>query len=47
MKKILITILASVGMLTGIQAQQDAAYSMYMFNGLFINPAYAGKLRKW
>ena len=25
-----------------IQAQQDPAYSMYMFNGLFINPAYAG-----
>jgi len=26
----------------GIKAQQDPAYSMYMFNGLFINPAYAG-----
>lgn len=23
-------------------AQQDAAYSMYMFNGLYINPAFAG-----
>ena len=23
-------------------AQQDAQYSQYMFNGLFINPAYAG-----
>lgn len=23
-------------------AQQDAAYSMYMFNGLYLNPAYAG-----
>lgn len=26
----------------GIKAQQDAMYSMYMFNGLFLNPAYAG-----
>jgi type IX secretion system PorP/SprF family membrane protein len=23
-------------------AQQDAQYSMYMFNGMAINPAYAG-----
>jgi len=26
----------------GVKAQQDPNYSMYMFNGLFINPAYAG-----
>ncbi|MCS6933855.1 MAG: type IX secretion system membrane protein PorP/SprF [Chitinophagales bacterium] len=26
----------------GAQAQQDAHYSLYMFNGLFLNPAYAG-----
>lgn len=25
-----------------LQAQQDAEYSMYMFNGLYLNPAYAG-----
>ncbi len=25
-----------------LKAQQDAAYSMYMFNGMYINPAYAG-----
>lgn len=25
-----------------LKAQQDAAYTMYMFNGLFVNPAYAG-----
>lgn len=25
-----------------VKAQQDAMYSMYMFNGLAINPAYAG-----
>lgn len=24
------------------QAQQDARYSMYMFNGMYLNPAYAG-----
>ena len=27
---------------TGVFAQQDAMYSQYMFNGLAINPAYAG-----
>lgn len=26
----------------GLRAQQNAAYSMYMFNSQFINPAYAG-----
>ena len=31
-----------VAAFTGLQAQQDPSYSMYMFNGLFINPAYAG-----
>lgn len=25
-----------------LQAQQDPQYSLYMFNGLFMNPAYAG-----
>lgn len=42
MKKLLITALMAVALYTGVQAQQDAAYSMYMFNGLFVNPAYAG-----
>ncbi|MGD1842705.1 MAG: type IX secretion system membrane protein PorP/SprF [Thermonemataceae bacterium] len=28
--------------LPAVQAQQDAQYTMYMFNGLAINPAYAG-----
>lgn len=28
--------------LTFISAQQDAQYSMYRFNGLYINPAYTG-----
>ncbi|MDX2002123.1 MAG: type IX secretion system membrane protein PorP/SprF [Chitinophagales bacterium] len=27
---------------TEVKAQQDAQYSMYMFNGLAVNPAYAG-----
>ena len=26
----------------GLHAQQDAEYSMYFFNGMYINPAYAG-----
>lgn len=41
MKKILIT-LGFVGCMWAVNAQQDPAYSMYVFNGLFINPAYAG-----
>ncbi|RYD95936.1 MAG: type IX secretion system membrane protein PorP/SprF, partial [Sphingobacteriales bacterium] len=24
------------------KSQQDAQYSQYMFNGIYINPAYAG-----
>lgn len=41
MRKIIIAMaLLGCAMLT--RAQQDPAYSMYMFNGLFINPAYAG-----
>jgi len=42
MKKILTTALMAIAVFTGVKAQQDAAYSMYMFNGLFLNPAYAG-----
>ena len=41
MKKIIIA-LAFLGCVFVTKAQQDPAYSMYMFNGLFINPAYAG-----
>lgn len=41
MKKILI--LAIMTMLgNGLKAQQDAGFSQYMFNGLVVNPAYAG-----
>lgn len=42
MKKLVISTLMLVAVFTGVYAQQDAAYSMYMFNGLFLNPAYAG-----
>lgn len=41
MKKYFITILITVATLA-LNAQQDAHYSLYMFNGLFLNPAYAG-----
>lgn len=39
-----ITILLSFvfGFLTPLYAQQNAQYSQYTFNGLFVNPAYAG-----
>jgi len=40
MKKSVILILVAI---TGlIHAQQDVMISQYMFNGLFLNPAYAG-----
>ncbi|HWB62457.1 MAG TPA: type IX secretion system membrane protein PorP/SprF [Chitinophagales bacterium] len=42
MKKIVFSALILAAAVTGLKAQQDPAYSMYMFNGLFINPAYAG-----
>jgi len=41
MKKI-VTTFAFFICIVAAKAQQDPAYSMYMFNGLFINPAYAG-----
>ncbi|MBP6732163.1 MAG: type IX secretion system membrane protein PorP/SprF [Chitinophagales bacterium] len=31
-----------LSLFTKVNAQQDAQYSMYRFNGLYINPAYAG-----
>jgi type IX secretion system PorP/SprF family membrane protein len=41
MKKILLIILLILGGLLA-KAQQDAQFSQYMFNGIYINPAYAG-----
>ena len=42
MKKLIFSTVLLVAVFTGAKAQQDPAYSMYMFNGLFLNPAYAG-----
>jgi len=43
MKKLLLLIGCSVLLLSQRSAaQQDAQYSQYMFNGIYINPAYAG-----
>lgn len=41
MKKIIL-ILTILGATVKMQAQQDPMLSHYMFNGLFLNPAYAG-----
>lgn len=40
-KRLLSGLLLFVGCLT-LSAQQDADFSMYLFNGLYLNPAYAG-----
>jgi len=42
MKKLIFSALMLAAAFTSLQAQQDPSYSMYMFNGLFLNPAYAG-----
>jgi type IX secretion system PorP/SprF family membrane protein len=42
MKKIIFSFLLAAAFSFAAQAQQDATYNMYMFNGLYINPAYAG-----
>jgi type IX secretion system PorP/SprF family membrane protein len=42
MKKQLTSLLAALLFALNIQAQQDPMYSMYMFNMMAINPAYAG-----
>ncbi|RZK51316.1 MAG: type IX secretion system membrane protein PorP/SprF, partial [Pedobacter sp.] len=43
MKKLLLSITIAL-LLFGVpaMAQQDAQYSQYIFNGIYINPAYAG-----
>ena len=41
MKKISLIIICVLS-LSGLFAQQDAMISQYMFNGLFLNPAYSG-----
>ena len=42
MKKIIFVIITFLGVGMGLFGQQDPHYSMYMFNGMAINPAYAG-----
>jgi type IX secretion system PorP/SprF family membrane protein len=42
MKKIILSLLVALPFCSA--AQQDPQYSMYMFNGLAINPAYAGSM---
>lgn len=49
MKKLLFAVVCFSSLLfacTPARAQQDAMYSMYMFNGLSVNPAYAGSREK-
>ena len=41
MRKLLLLIIISISSRL-VQAQQDAQFSQYMFNGIYINPAYAG-----
>ncbi len=40
---VLIFILCGVS----VSAQQDAQFSQYMFNGIYVNPAYAGYREQW
>jgi type IX secretion system PorP/SprF family membrane protein len=42
MKKYIIILTVALGLSQGVSAQQDPHYSLHMFNGLFLNPAYAG-----
>lgn len=42
MKKVISTLVFSIGFLLVAHAQQDAQYTQYMFNTLSVNPAYAG-----
>jgi type IX secretion system PorP/SprF family membrane protein len=42
MKKVIFSLLLAAGFSYAANAQQDAAYNMYLFNGLYLNPAYAG-----
>ncbi|MGB1019085.1 MAG: PorP/SprF family type IX secretion system membrane protein [Chitinophagales bacterium] len=42
MKKIILLLIVLVSFWNDSMAQQDPQYSMYMFNGLYHNPAYAG-----
>lgn len=41
MKKLILAFVLTASFL-GVNAQQDAQFSQYLFNGLYVNPAYAG-----
>ncbi len=41
-KKLTLAFLAGLMCVLGVNAQQDAQFSQYMYNTLFFNPAYAG-----
>jgi|SRR5690554_1375392 len=47
MKKVITIILLIFSISLGVKAQQEPMVSQYMFNGLFINPAYAGTHDYW
>ncbi len=47
MKKLVIAIAIFAIYLPEIKAQQDPMLTQYMFNGLFLNPAYAGSHPYW
>jgi type IX secretion system PorP/SprF family membrane protein len=42
MKKIILGTIAFIGLTTSLKAQQDAMFTHYMYNTLWLNPAYAG-----
>ena len=47
MKKRLLILLFCFAGIVRVSAQQDAQFSQYMFNGIYINPAYAGYREVW
>jgi type IX secretion system PorP/SprF family membrane protein len=42
MKKIILVTLTIIAFITSMKAQQDAMFTHYMYNTLWLNPAYAG-----
>lgn len=46
MKRLIIILVTGIASM-GLYAQQEVLVSQYMFNGLFINPAYSGSHKFW
>ena len=42
MRKLVLTIIVLAGIFSGLRAQQDPQYTMFYFNKMLYNPAYAG-----